>query len=75
MSATPVDDMFASNAPLREDGKLFHDFLLVTVKSKAESKASWDYYRVDRVIPAGEAFAPLADSECPLVTSAGPKAK
>jgi branched-chain amino acid transport system substrate-binding protein len=75
MRATPVDDMFVSNAPLREDGKLFHDFLLVTVKSKAESKAPWDYYRVDRVIPAGEAFAPLVDSECPLVTGAGAKAK
>jgi branched-chain amino acid transport system substrate-binding protein len=75
MRATPVNDMFAKNAPLREDGKLFHDFLLVTVKSKAESKSPWDYYKVDRVIPASEAFAPLSESECPLIASAGAKAK
>ncbi len=35
---TPVNDMYAKNATLRDDGKLAHDFLLVTVKSKTESK-------------------------------------
>jgi len=74
MRSTPVNDMFAKNAPLRDDGKLAHDFLLVTVKSKAESKAPWDYYKVNAVIPASDAFTPLAASECPLV-SAVAKAK
>lgn len=67
MRNTPVNDMFARNAMLREDGKLAHDFLLVTVKSKAESKAPWDYYKVTAVIPAAEAFPPLSASDCPLV--------
>jgi branched-chain amino acid transport system substrate-binding protein len=70
MRSTPVNDMFASNAPLREDGKLAHDFLLVTVKSKAESKAAWDYYKINAVISASDAFTPLSSSDCPLVASA-----
>ena len=60
--------MFARNATLREDGKLAHDFLLVTVKSKAESKSPWDYYKVNAVVPPSEAFPPLSASDCPLVT-------
>lgn len=75
MRKTPVNDMFAKNAHIREDGKLIHDFLLVTVKSKAESKAPWDYYKVTAVTPAKDAYAPLSASECPLVASAAAKAK
>jgi branched-chain amino acid transport system substrate-binding protein len=74
MKSTPVNDMFAKNAMLREDGKLAHDFLLVTVKSKAESKSAWDYYKINAVVPASEAFPPLSASECPLVAGAN-KAK
>ena len=70
MRKTPVNDMFAKNARLRDDGKLAHDFLLVTVKSKAESKAPWDYYKVDAIVPANDAFTPLSASDCPLVTGA-----
>jgi branched-chain amino acid transport system substrate-binding protein len=73
MRSTPVNDMFAKNAPLRDDGKLAHDFLLVTVKSKAESKAAWDYYKVNAVVSANDAFTPLATSDCPLVTAAKAK--
>lgn len=67
MRSTPVDDMFAHHAMLREDGKLSHDFLLVTVKSPAQSKGPWDYFRIDGVIAASDAYTPLADSDCPLV--------
>jgi branched-chain amino acid transport system substrate-binding protein len=70
MRSTPVNDFYAKNALLREDGKLIHDFLLISVKSPAESKAPWDYYNVKRVIPATEVFAPLSQSECPLVAGA-----
>ncbi|KWT74699.1 MULTISPECIES: ABC transporter substrate-binding protein [unclassified Variovorax] len=74
MRSTPVNDMFAKNASLRDDGKLSHDFLLVTVKSKAESKGPWDYYKITSVIPASDAYIPLSASDCPLVASAA-KAK
>ncbi len=75
MRSTPVNDMFAKNATIRPDGKLNHDFLLVTVKSKAESKYPWDYYKVEKVIPAADAFSSLSVSDCPLVPKAGAKAK
>ncbi|WP_245513364.1 ABC transporter substrate-binding protein [Enterovirga rhinocerotis] len=70
MREVPVDDMFAKGARLRPDGKLAHDFLLVTVKTKQESKAPWDYYKVDAVIPSSDAFTSLEASDCPLVTDA-----
>jgi len=73
MRRTPVNDMFAKNAMLREDGKLAHDFLLVTVKPKSEAKGPWDYYKIDAVVPASDAFTPLSASDCPLV--AGPASK
>ena len=69
MRKTPVNDMFAKNAKLRDDGKFAHDFLLVTVKSKAESKAPWDYFKVEAVVPASDAFTPLSTSDCPLVSN------
>ena len=67
MRSTPVNDMFAKNAMLRDDGKLAHDFLLVTVKNEAESKGPWDYYKINAVVPAAVAYPPLAASDCPLV--------
>jgi branched-chain amino acid transport system substrate-binding protein len=37
------------------------------VKSPAESKYPWDYYKLVATIPADEAFQPLSQSVCPLV--------
>jgi len=67
MKETPVNDFFAKNARIREDGRLVHDFYLLQVKKPEESKYPWDYYHVRQVIPANDAVAPLAKSECPLV--------
>lgn len=75
MRSTPVNDMYAKNAMLRADGKLMHDFLLITVKSPAESKEPWDYYRVDGVVAANDAFAPESASDCPLINGAGSASK
>jgi branched-chain amino acid transport system substrate-binding protein len=40
---------------------------LVEVKTPAESKGPWYYYKVRATIPAGEAFRPLSEGGCPLV--------
>jgi branched-chain amino acid transport system substrate-binding protein len=61
----PVDDFFAKGR-VREDGRLMHDMYLVEVKAPNESKATWDYYKVLRRIPAEEA-AQLSESKCSLV--------
>jgi branched-chain amino acid transport system substrate-binding protein len=62
----PVDDFFAKGR-VREDGRLMHDMYLVEVKAPSESKATWDYYKVLRRIPAEEAAQPLSESKCSLV--------
>jgi len=38
MKETPIDDMFAKNGRIREDGRMVHDMYLFEVKKPAESK-------------------------------------
>jgi len=67
MKATPVNDFFAKNGVIRDDGRMVHDMYLVRVKSPDESEAPWDYYEVLRTIPGDEAYLPLEESTCELV--------
>lgn len=67
MKKTPVNDFFAKNGKIREDGRMVHDMYLVQVKKPAESKREWDYYRIAQVISGDQAFKPLSQSTCPLV--------
>ncbi len=67
MKKTPVNDFFARNGKIRDDGRMVHDMYLLQVKKPAESKTPWDYYHVKATIPAAEAFQPLSASRCPLI--------
>jgi len=67
MKAMPVNDMFAKNGKLREDGRMVHDMYLMQVKKPEESKYPWDYYHIRQTIPGDQAFIPLSKSTCPLV--------
>jgi branched-chain amino acid transport system substrate-binding protein len=67
MKATPVNDFFAKNGKIREDGRMVKEMYLFEVKKPAESKYPWDYYKLKATIPADEAFLPLSRSSCPLV--------
>ncbi|MES3009796.1 MAG: ABC transporter substrate-binding protein [Pseudomonadota bacterium] len=67
MKKTPVNDFFAKNGTIRDDGRMVHDMYLLQVKKPAESKSPWDYYHVRALIPAAEAFQPLSASKCALV--------
>src|SRR6201995_4800788 len=62
----PIEDFFARNGRLREDNLMVHDLWLVQVKSPAESKYPWDYYKILATIPGEQAFGPL-NPECSLV--------
>ena len=62
-----INDGFAKNAYIREDGRMMHDMYLMQVKKPSESKYPWDYYIVKAVIPAEQAFQPLSLSRCPMV--------
>jgi branched-chain amino acid transport system substrate-binding protein len=67
MREMPVDDFFSRGGTIRKDGRMVHDMLLVQVKTPAESKYPWDYYKVLATIPGDQAFRPIGKSECPLV--------
>lgn len=67
MKETPINDMFAKNGKIREDGRMIHDFYLFEVKKPSESKGRWDYYKLSATVPADQAFQPLSESRCPLV--------
>jgi branched-chain amino acid transport system substrate-binding protein len=70
MKATPINDMFTKNGHIRPDGRMVHDMYLMQVKTPAESKYPWDYFKVLRVIPGDEAFRPMDKGNCPLVQAA-----
>jgi branched-chain amino acid transport system substrate-binding protein len=64
---TKIDDMFTSNGVIRADGLMEHDMYIMQVKSPAESKGTWDFYKLVATMKGDEAFGKLADSTCPLV--------
>src|SRR6266699_1245566 len=67
MKDTPINDMFAKNGKIREDGRMVHDMYLFEVKKPSESKGRWDDYKLVATIPGNEAFQSLELSRCPLV--------
>ncbi|MBB4260552.1 MULTISPECIES: ABC transporter substrate-binding protein [unclassified Bradyrhizobium] len=67
MRELPVNDFFAKNGHIREDGRFVHDMYVYQVKKPEESKYEWDYYKLRAVIPGDEAFRPLSESKCPLI--------
>lgn len=67
MREMPVNDFFAKNGRVREDGRFVHDMYVYEVKKPSESKYAWDYYKLRAVVPGEEAFRPLSESKCPLI--------
>jgi branched-chain amino acid transport system substrate-binding protein len=67
MKELPTDDPLFGKGVIRVDGRTIHPAYLFEVKSPAESKYPWDYYKLIATIPADEAFRPLSESQCPLV--------
>jgi branched-chain amino acid transport system substrate-binding protein len=69
LGETSLNDAFVKNGRIRRDGRMVHDFYLFEVKAPSESKYPWDYYKLLTTLPGEEAFQPLSQSRCPLVTS------
>jgi branched-chain amino acid transport system substrate-binding protein len=67
MRKSKINDPMTENGWIREDGRVMRDFYVVQVKTPAESKAPWDYYKIIGTVPAEEAALPLSRSECNLV--------
>ena len=68
MQAAPIDDVLFGPTTIRPDGRAVHAMYLFRVKKPEESKSSYDLYHVAATIPANEAFRPLAEGGCPLVS-------
>lgn len=67
MRETPINDFFATNGKIREDGRMVHDMYVYQVKTPAESTGEWDILKLVTTISGDDAFRPLSESQCPLV--------
>jgi branched-chain amino acid transport system substrate-binding protein len=67
LKKTKINDVFAKNGYIRQDGRMVHDMYLMQVKKPEESKYPWDYYKLKATIPAEQAFQPLSKSTCPMI--------
>jgi branched-chain amino acid transport system substrate-binding protein len=68
MKEMPVDDFWSAGFKIRQDGRLVRDMYLFEVKKPSESKGPWDYYKVLAKIPGDEAYRPISEGGCPLVS-------
>lgn len=68
MKELPTEDILYGKGRIRADGRKIHPMYLYEVKTPAESKAAWDYFKLVATVAADEAFRPLNQGNCPLVT-------
>jgi branched-chain amino acid transport system substrate-binding protein len=68
MKEMPTDDPLFGKGSIQANGRKLHDAYLFEVKKPQESKHPGDFYKLLSTIPAAEAFRPLKDSGCPLVS-------
>ena len=67
MKSAKINDMFVAGGYIRQDGVMIHPMFVMQVKTPAESKYPWDYYKVVKIMDGEEAFGPMSASTCPLV--------
>ena len=68
MKEMPTDDVLFGKGTIQANGRKVHDAYLFEVKKPEESKHPGDFYKTIATIPAAEAFRPLKESGCPLVS-------
>ena len=68
MKKMPTDDPLFGKGAVRADGRVIHPAYLFEVKKPEESKYPGDFYKTRATIPADEAFRPLKEGNCPLVS-------
>ncbi len=69
MKDMPTDDPLFGKGYIRADGRKIHPAYLFEVKSPEESKYPGDDYKLRATIPAEDAFRPMKDDNCPMVTN------
>jgi branched-chain amino acid transport system substrate-binding protein len=68
MKKLPTDDPLFGKGTVRADGRKLHPAYLFEVKAPSESKYPGDFYTMRAMVPADEAFRPLHEGFCPLVS-------
>ncbi|WP_288823999.1 ABC transporter substrate-binding protein [uncultured Paraburkholderia sp.] len=61
-----INDFYAKGGYIRADGSMVHDMYLMQMKSPAESKQPWDYYKVVKRLKGDDVFTTKAESKCAL---------
>ena len=69
MRKHPIEDKLFGTVTVRQDGRAVHDMYTFRVKTPEESKSRWDLYKVLARVPGNEAFRPLNQGGCRLVTN------
>ena len=67
MRSAEIDDPLFGKVKVRQDGRAVHSMFVFEVKSPADSKGRYDYYKLVQTIPADQAFRPLDQGGCSLV--------
>lgn len=68
MKEMPTEDALFGKGRIRADGRKIHEVHLFEVKQPEQSKYPGDFYKLRATIPAEEAFRPLKEGNCPLVS-------
>ena len=67
MGENKINDFFAKDGYVREDGRMIHTMYLAKVKSPAESTRDWDFATVLTEIPGDDAYTKRENSTCALL--------
>ena len=67
MKKMPVEDVCFGKTTIREDGRHLVPAYLFEVKTPAESKGPWDYYKLRVTTPPAEAALPLSQGHCSFI--------
>jgi branched-chain amino acid transport system substrate-binding protein len=69
MKEMPTDDPLFGKGSIRADGRTIHPAYVFEVKKPQDSKYAGDDYILRTTIPADQAFRPMKDGNCPMVSS------
>lgn len=68
LKSMTLNDLTLKGGKIRPDGRMVHEFYLYQVKTPSESKGPWDLYKLVASVPPDQAFQPLSESRCPMIT-------
>ena len=68
MKKLPINDFMTKDGSVRADGRVIRDMYLMQAKTPEELKGEWDLAKIIATVPGKEAFRPLEEGGCPLVT-------